>query len=88
MYTVALKVTQLVLCPFFSVMEPESHDPGSPFSSCFVGLDSSGLIIHPLWTALVDITKEYMIRRKDKPIADEVILGIVDRDRQADHSVW
>jgi hypothetical protein len=58
MYTIALTVELLVLCPFFfSVFEPESRDPDSPFRLVFVGLDSSGPIIHPLRTILVDITK-------------------------------
>jgi hypothetical protein len=29
-----------------------------------------------------------MIKRKNKRIANEGDLGIVDRDRQAEHSVW
>jgi hypothetical protein len=56
------KSRQIVLCPFFSVMEPDSHDPDSPFRLVFVGRDSSGLIIHPLRGVLVHITKGYMIK--------------------------
>ena len=41
----------------FLVFEPESRDPDSPFRLVFVGLDSSGPIIHPLRTILVDIAK-------------------------------
>jgi hypothetical protein len=50
----------------------QSHEISTaPFRLVFVGLASSGPIIHPLRNVLVDITKKHMIRRKNKPIANE-----------------
>lgn len=68
MYTTTLTVETACFVSVLVLMRPGSR---ALFLLAFVGLNSPGPIIHPLRSVLVDITKEHMIRRKNKAIANE-----------------